>query len=423
MHYMNERMIRLAALLPLLWVGALCADDAGRGAIDELVRDTYANSPELRAAFSRWEATVEQIPQARSLPDPRIGYGYYIQQMDATQQFWLEQRFPMFGKRTLRAGVSEGAAAVAEAAVDRVAADLRREMLDAVANWVLVLRSTQLVEQNLNLVRQLEQVALQRYQAAEVSQADVLRLQMELDSLKVELQYWFDRRPAVQARLNAIRGRDPDYPVPEIYELPLGVDGGMEAVIDSLTGNPDLRMEQNRIQEAEQARQLARREAYPDITLGVEYVDNRNSFPDEVLATVSIDIPIWQDRYRAMRRQANANLRAAEADYTARLQRLQAEQRMAYYEERDARRRVQLFAESLIPRARQALGILESGYKAGTSGFLDLLEAQRALLELELASAKARSDWFIRRAELERIVGPFPKDTMGLLRAMEGDDK
>ncbi len=401
-------------------LSVLAAEDPE--AIEGLVRDAYANSPDLQAAYARWQGALEGVPQAGSLPDPRVGYGYFIEQMDTRQRFWVEQAFPGFGKRGLRAGVSAEASRVAADGLEAVAADIRMRMLGAVADWVLVTRSADLVEENLHLVEQLEQVALQRYRAAEASQADVLRLQMEVDALKVDLESWQQRKPAVQARLNAVRGRPPEYPVPAIGGLP-GLEpisgSGPGGEFFSLTGNPDLRQSQSRIRQAEQARTLSRRESLPDVTVGLEYMENRAGAPNELMAMVSINIPVWQGRYRAMRREANANLRAAEADYDALYQKLQAEARMARYEEQDAARRVRLFQESLLPKARQSLAILESGYKTGSSGFLDLLESQRTVLELELALARAETEYFIRRAEWQRLTGPYLSDVAQSVQTLD----
>lgn len=401
----------------------LCAVEQDE-VIESLVRDAYVNSPELQAAYARWQAAVAEIPQAESLPDPMVGYGYYVERMDTRQKVWVEQTLPGFGKRRLRGGVaSEGARAAADG-LQTVAADIRLQMLEAIADWVAVLRSADLVEKNLQLVEQLEQVALQRYRAAEASQADVLRLQMEMETLKVDLESWRQRKPAIQARINAVRGRAPDYPVPAISRLPeswlVPTDDTGEVV--ALAGNPDLRERESRIRQAEQVRSLARRESLPDVTIGVEYMENKAGMPDEWMAMVSINIPIWQDRYRAMRREANENLRAAEADYRALSQKLQAEARMARFEEQDAARRVRLFRESLLPKAHQSLAILESAYKTGSSGFLDLLEAQRTVLELELALVRAESECFARRAEWQRITGSYPAHFNDVMRAFQNQN-
>ncbi|MDY0040341.1 MAG: TolC family protein, partial [Desulforhabdus sp.] len=61
------------------------------------------NNAGLKAAFLRWQAALEKIPQVTALPDPRFSYGYYIQSVETrvgpqNNRFGLLQTFPWFGK-------------------------------------------------------------------------------------------------------------------------------------------------------------------------------------------------------------------------------------------------------------------------------------------------------------------------------------
>ncbi len=40
------------------------------------------NNPGLEAAFNRWKAALEEVPQVKSLPDPRFNYKYFIQEVE-----------------------------------------------------------------------------------------------------------------------------------------------------------------------------------------------------------------------------------------------------------------------------------------------------------------------------------------------------
>ncbi len=40
------------------------------------------NNPQLEAAFNRWKVALERVSQARTLPDPRFNYGYFIQEVE-----------------------------------------------------------------------------------------------------------------------------------------------------------------------------------------------------------------------------------------------------------------------------------------------------------------------------------------------------
>ena len=49
--------------------------------------------------------------------------------------------------------------------------------------------------------------------------------------------------------------------------------------------------------------------------------------------------------------------------------------------------------------------MIQTGFVGGTSTFIDLIDAQRVLLEFELVVERALADHASRRADLEQIVG------------------
>ena len=70
--------------------------------------------------------------------------------------------------------------------------------------------------------------------------------------------------------------------------------------------------------------------------------------------------------------------------------------------------------------ARDALDTSMRGYQTATYGFLDLLDAERVLLELRLSERRARVDAAIAWAHIEMVVGdgitaaadaPSPEET------------
>lgn len=71
----------------------------------------------------------------------------------------------------------------------------------------------------------------------------------------------------------------------------------------------------------------------------------------------------------------------------------------------DAERTIVLYKEVLVPKAEQTLGLVETDYRNAEATILDLIDAQRVLLDLqvELAVQLARRE--IVAAEIDRLVG------------------
>jgi outer membrane protein TolC len=76
------------------------------------------NNPGLEAAFNRFKAALDRVPQVKSLPDPRFTYKYFIEEVETRvgpqrQGFEISQVFPWFGKLDLRGDVAGQAAQAA----------------------------------------------------------------------------------------------------------------------------------------------------------------------------------------------------------------------------------------------------------------------------------------------------------------------
>ena len=82
-----------------------------------------------------------------------------------------------------------------------------------------------------------------------------------------------------------------------------------------------------------------------------------------------------------------------------------ADLKAAFVRVQTAQRLAESYRTSLLPQAESALTVAESGYQAGRSSFLDLLDAQRSLLSFKLEYYRYLADYEQRAAELERVIG------------------
>ena len=60
---------------------------------------------------------------------------------------------------------------------------------------------------------------------------------------------------------------------------------------------------------------------------------------------------------------------------------------------------------ALLPKARESVKATESSFRSGGGTFLDLIDAQRVMLEFELAYERSLAERMQRLAELEKLVG------------------
>lgn len=400
-----------AALLVLLGVGRGSGQEPGAtrlpdgATLEDYLAYAEANSPALRAAVSQWEAATWVGPRRRSLPDPMLSLS--VAEMEQRTSVGLSQMLPFFGKRALAGGMADEEAAAAERQVEVARLSVFARVAAAYSDYVFASQALASIEENLALVRQLEQVMLARYRTGDAPYADLVRAQLERGRLEDEVRSWRDRIPAEGALLNAAIGRPADTPLPRpgaLRPYPLLLDEG-EILAAVREANPELASIRHEVAAAGLGIDLARRAYYPDLWIGMEYMRSGEMNRGGLGAMVSVTLPLRRGRLAAGVEEATARHGAARALEEEAANVLEAEARGALFRFNDSQRKAALYEDELIPQARQSLEATEVAYGAGEASYQDLIESYRSVLSFELALARAVADRLRHLAELELYAG------------------
>lgn len=424
---MSALQLRFCALLlpiPLL-LGA--ADDRPVHPPDPLslewcLERASERNPKLAADEAASQAARHRIGPAGSLDDPRLRYELVNiprddLDLDSTpmsgQQLRLSQRFPfpgLLGQRELAA--SAGAEAAAERVEDRrlrVASDVERTW----AELGFAQRAFAITSRNVDLLRQLAQIAEAKYRVGSGLQQDVLRAQVQLTAL---LQEQIRREAAIrraEAALSAVLDLPPGTRLPRTTEL---ADASPLPDADRLLGrleevSPLLRSFAARIEEAERQERVAVLEGYPDFDLGIGYRMRERAPGDPVAgddflsAGVTLRLPINRTKWKERIAEKRALLRRAKADYRAARAGIRDAVRTVFASLTSADAQVALLEGGLIPQARQSLESSRSGYQVDKVDFLSLVNSQVSLLQAELRLIRAVADRRIAFAGIESAFG------------------
>ena len=375
-----------------------------------------ANSATLRAAFEEWRASTERVEQVSTLPDPRLTYGEFIEEVQTRtgpqeRRFGISQAFPWPGERSARARRaerhSEGRWEAVESERLRVAASIEV----AFHEYAFLARELSITKKLLELLRGLEPIVQTRVRAG-AGQADILQLQVEIGRLEDELGSIESRRPVLSARLaQAMNLRlEPSavLPFPELREPEAVAVDVQQHYARALEHNPDL---QRLLREREAAREAEAVVAYrrkPGFAVGLDYIDTGSasgsgvsgSGDDPLLVSLSMSLPVWTSSYSAAEREARHLLRASQERIAAQEIALKAEVEEEAYRIGDATRQMALYRHSLIPRSQEALELTLASYRTGKASAFDLIDSERALLEFELSYWRACRDYLQGLARL-----------------------
>ena len=388
-------------------------------ALSDYLAYAALNNPGLEAAFNQWKAALERVPQVKALPDPRFTYRYFIEEVETRvgaqrQAFELAQTFPWFGKLKLRGYAAFEASEAERQRYKAKKLKLFREVKDAYYEYYYLWRAINIVGENVRLIQNIEKVLRTRYKAAAATHTEVIRAQVELGKLDDHLRTLKDLREPIVARLNAALNRSPNAPLPwpqAIEDVDVSVtDEELLAWLEHT--NPEIRALDSEAARWKQEIKVAKKEYFPDVTLGVGYIDTANSTggrrpsddgKDPIIVMVSVNVPIWRDKLSAGVREARHRRLAAVHRKLDATNRLSAVLKFAAYGFRDANRKIDLYRDALLPKGRESLKATDASFRAGKASFTDLIDAQRILLEFELAYERALTNKAQRLAELESL--------------------
>lgn len=365
----------------------------------------------LKAAFEEWKAAVEQIPQAKALPDPTFTYSYFIEQMLTRQQAGVMQMFPWFGKIEARTDAAAAAAKAARKRYEAARLDLFAQVKDVFYEYAYLASATQIARDNVELMQHFEEVARTKYITAAATHPDIIRAQIEVVKLQDELISLERLRGPTIARANAVLNRPAGAPLPWPQVEPgKPPDVNLAELVAVLKRqNPELHAAESDVERLSREVDLARRSYYPDIGVGVEWMEMGDAMSDDgeddVSLGVQLNLPIWRRSYRAAEQQARAIARRARYEQRQLANDLVSRAERLLYEFQDSGRKLRLYGDALVPKAEELVGASEAAYTAGAIDFLSLIDAQQTLLEYQLQRERASANLQQRLAELESLAG------------------
>ena len=372
---------------------------------------TYAmlNQPRVEAAYYDYAAAVERITLERSLPDPRLTLELDIQEVVTTVMPGLMTDLPWVKKLRIRADMASAESQAKYFGFETAALQTAFEVKRPYYQLHFLNERLRVNQETLALLGQLEETARAQVEAGKVTLQDVLRAQIEQEQLRTEIVNLDDSRNPMLAQLKAALGLhadQPNPPMPSKFEsTPLDLTSE-QLFATALARNPRLKAMETEVRMAETGIRLARTSKLPDFNIGVE----ADAIASPVMArpTLGITLPIWRDKIAAEIAAAQGRKRAAEARLSAEQIQLAVEFADKSFMYREATRNLKLLTESLLPKARQALEVARSGYSAGKVDFINLQEAERSLLEFELAAVDARTRRELVLAELSLLIVGVP---------------
>ena len=358
--------------------------------IAECLRRVAEQSPDLKSGLHRTEAATRRAKQAARPINPRLeaeienilGTGANESFDSAETTVALSQEFELGGKRRQRTAVAQ-----AETVVSRAEQEVRlRTLLFETRRAALAVQTAQekvrLAEEELALIREIENVAITRQEAGKAAiletdraRADTEKALIALDALKAEQHdavrdlalCWGETEPSFETVAGSVDVGSSSVPL-------------LETLLAQVASNPEIKAAhaQTRTYEAKIGVERAARLPNVELRAGVRRFEESSDFGFVIGA--GIELPFYT-RNRDGVRAAEADAEAMRLESTATRIRIEGHVRQLYARLGTLATKNASLKTTVIPATERTLGLVIEAHKLGKAGYLDVLEARRTLVD------------------------------------------
>ncbi|WP_313711835.1 TolC family protein [Pseudomonas sp.] len=397
---------RKIALLSLL-LAITASAQAGQGmSLPQALSAAFANNPELAAAAREIGIAEGERTQAGLIPNPELAWEVEDTRRDSsTTTVTLSQPLELGGKRAARIAVAGAGQAIARLELERQRNGLRADVVQAYHAALRAQTAVELAQQSQALTERGLRVVQGRVSAGQSSPVEATRAQVQLAQAQAEQRRAETQRTVAYQALARLTGS----PLATFDQLPASqLSPGQAPLADTLLGQveqtAEWRLAAAQVERGEASLGSEKALRIPNLTVSVGSQYSREDRQRVNVVGLSMPLPLFD------RNQGNVLAAARRADQARDLRnavelRLRSETRSAVDQWRTAMQEVQAYDRTILPAAQQAVDTATRGFEMGKFAFLDVLDAQRTLIDARGLYLQALASATDARAQVERIYG------------------
>lgn len=383
------------------------AETQGVLTLDAALALAMARNPTLSAARRELDSTEGGITQARTIPNPAVGYEMEdTRRASRTTTAQLSLPIELGGKRSARIDAAQKARELASAQLSNAEATLRAAVIGAFFQVLVAQERISLAESSVGIATRGTQAAARRVAAGKVSPVEQTRAEVEQANAELELAearatldtarqhlaaQWGSQAPVFASASGDLEAL-PSRPLPNTLD-------------DTLDTAPEMRASQSEMARRQAMVNVERSRQYPDVTVSVgakrENASDRGYYP---VLGVSLPLPLFDrnqgNLYTAIR-QAD---KAADEARATRV-RLASDLRQAAGQLALSRNSALTLRQTVLPAAQRAYQAAAHGFEAGKFAYLEVLDAQRTLLQARVRYLGAVAATYQAATAIDRMLG------------------
>ncbi|MGC9328368.1 MAG: TolC family protein [Candidatus Hinthialibacter sp.] len=376
-------------------------------------------NPAVIAAGERWKAALFQYDQASFLEGLINEFRAFTRYLNvetgkSMNKQIVQSFFPYPGAISLKGELVREQVRIAELDWQKI---LREKIVDAgmhFYDYQYFVLAENTIQENISLVENFLKVVVNQVSAGMGTQADIIKVQTELERQKNMLEDFQSKQQALIAQINALINRDPNEKPGALQHFnDSSVSISTEELMDlAMKNRQEILTQKSKVARTSIAIRMGEVMNRPSASQGYSQLE-RGMKPDASVAESSMSFGLMtKTNVRPSYAQAESYLmemrQRLEAERSTLEQVIQDTQALARSSLEDmniAKREVSLIDDIVLPQNRSAYNATLGYYQSGDSSFLDLLDAERELIRARLDSHNAHRSLNQSILRLTAVVG------------------
>lgn len=394
---------RKIALLCLLLAGPAGAQGLS---LDQALDAAYSQNPDFAAIGREIGIAEGERRQAGLIPNPELSWEVEdTRRATSTTTVTLSQALELGGKRGARIEVAEAGQAIARLELERQRNSLRADVIQAFHAALRAQTALELAQQSQALTERGLRVVEGRVRAGQSSPVEATRAQVQLAQAEAAVRRARTERGVANQVLARLTGSaEARFDRLDASNLSPGPAPQAEPLLAKVEQTAEWRLAAAQIERGDASLGSEKAQRIPNLTVSLGSQYSREDRERVNVVGLSMPLPLFD------RNQGNVLAAARRADQARDLRnavevRLRSETRSALEQWGTAMGEVQAYDRTILPAAQQAVDTATRGFEMGKFAFLDVLDAQRTLIDARGLYLEALAQATDARAQVERIYG------------------
>jgi cobalt-zinc-cadmium efflux system outer membrane protein len=360
---------------------------------------------DLVAARLRQAVSQAGVQIARQRPNPTVSFA--AARDLPHESLLVDQPLELGGIRGRRIELAQTEVSLTGIEYATLERQVRRRVRDAYFGAVLARGVTAFQVRMLEIAKRLQEVANARFEAGDVPQLETVQADLIVARAETDLMVSRQQEKTSLGQLNILLNET----VSKDWELATSMDAMIssssmeELILRAQQSNPELQhlMQEQKVEEAR--RSLLRAQRTPKVTL--QAGSDFNAPPDFQVGPrgqVAVELPLFS-RNQGELAQSQATSRFLESQVQANRRAVAGRLQAAYLDLVARKEQVELYHDKLLPAGRKLTDMAEESYRAGKSGILNVLDAQRSAQQLEREYLDSLFAMQSKFSDLEETIG------------------